>query len=122
MIEIEQLKQEIAVARPSLAPWRVRHRRGGLRRPRPGGGASRLVGVDLGHLFLPGSCAAVVVRNSFCAVVACADQFLQPRAAFLNASEGEGESDLRKIVRVRATRRLAAVVFVRSLNRMFLSA
>ena len=96
----------------------------GLRGRRPGRRAARLVGVDLGHLFLPGSCAAVVVRNSFCAAVVCADQLLQPRAAFLICvrREGEGESDLRKIVRVRATRRLAAVIFVRSLNRMFLSA
>ena len=90
----------------------------GLRGRRPGGGAARLVGVDLGHPFLwpwraqrwcAGSCAAVV----------CTEQFLQPRAAFLiyvRARRRPKACRSAKVrVRISAPAR-AAVIFVPSLN------
>ena len=78
------------------------------------------MGVDLRHPFLLGLAVAQRFVRSGCV---CADQFLQPRAAFLICvrGEGEGESDLRKLS-AGPRGRLAAVIFVPSLNRMILSA
>ena len=62
------------------------------------------------------------MRSGTCAAVAGADQFLQPRAAFLFAFAAKAKANPICEIECGSRRRLAAVIFVPSLNRMILSA
>ena len=62
------------------------------------------------------------MRSGSCAAVVCADRFLQPRAAFVICVRGEAKANPICEIECGSRRRLAAVIFVPSLNRMILSA